>query len=154
MKHAETIKISIPLCWLHLLYSLCTLYRRIPTNDDVLSRLTICVKTWSPVWNRHYVYNFCPGINDLIKYTYLDIHGETYWFLSRYTGIIFSKKVVNCNHYINLLKVRFKVYKMCTLKETFRKVFDSNGSTSYARIYINSRYDPKFLLVCFKSNKL
>lgn len=68
--------------------------------------------------------------------------------------LFFSKKGVNCSHYINLLKVRFKVYKMCTLKETFRKVFDSNGSTSYARIYINSRYDPKFLLVCFKSNKL
>lgn len=50
--------------------------------------------------------------------------------------LFFSKKGVNCNHYINLLKVRFKVYKMCTLKETFRKVFDSNGSTSYARIYI------------------
>lgn len=118
MKHAETIKISILFCWLHLLYSLCTLYRRIPTNDDVLSRLTICVKTWSPVWNRHYVYNFCPGINGLIKYTYLVIHGETYWFFSRNTGIIFSKKGVNFNHYINLLKVRFKVYKMCTLKET------------------------------------
>lgn len=136
MKHAETIKISILFCWLHLLYSLCTLYRRIPTNDDVLSRLTICVKTWSPVWNRHYVYNFCTHIS-----LYVEKHIDSCHVIQE---LFFSKKGVNCNHYINLLKVRFKIYKMCTLKETFRNVFDSNGSTSYARIYINSRYDPRF----------
>lgn len=54
-----------------------------------------------------------------------------------YIGIIFLKKVVNCNYYINLVKVRFKVYKMCILKEIFCKVFDFNGLILYVRIYIN-----------------
>lgn len=115
MKNADTITISILFCWLHLLFVSSDTnewWRLIPFDN------LNCVKTWPPVWNRHYVCNFCPGINGLIKYTYLVIHGETYWFFSRNTGIIFSKKGVNSNHYINLLKVRFKVYKMCTLKET------------------------------------
>lgn len=116
MKNADTITISILFCWPHLLFVSSDTnewWRLIPFDN------LNCVKTWFPrVKPTLRIYNFCPGINGLIKYTYLVIHGETYWFFSRNTGIIFSKKGVNFNHYINLLKVRFKVYKMCTLKET------------------------------------
>lgn len=102
----------------------------------LLTSFTLCIvgyqrmMTSYPVWQFKLCQDVIPRVKPTLriqllswykwfnKYTYLVIHGETYWFFSRNTGIIFSKKGVNFNHYINLLKVRFKVYKMCTLKET------------------------------------
>lgn len=115
MKNADTITISILFCWPHLLFVSSDTnewWRLIPFDN------LNCVKTWSPVWNRHYVYNFCPGINGLIS-TLISLYMEKHIDSSHVIQeLFFRKKGVNFNHYINLLKVRFKVYKMCTLKET------------------------------------
>lgn len=115
MKNADTITISILFCWPHLLFVSSDTnewWRLIPFDN------LNCVKTWFPRVKPTLRIQLLSWYKWFNKYTYLVIHGETYWFFSRNTGIIFSKKGVNFNHYINLLKVRFKVYKMCTLKET------------------------------------
>lgn len=115
MKNADTITISILFCWPHLLFVSSDTnewWRLIPFDN------LNCVKTWFPRVKPTLRIQLLPWYKWFNKYTYLVIHGETYWFFSRNTGIIFSKKGVNFNHYINLLKVRFKVYKMCTLKKT------------------------------------
>lgn len=115
MKNADTITISILFCWPHLLFVSSDTnewWRLIPFDN------LNCVKTWFPRVKPTLRIQLLSWYKWFNKYTYLVIHGETYWFFSRNTGIIFSKKGVNFNHYINLLKVRFKVYKMCTLKKT------------------------------------
>lgn len=116
MKNVDIIMISILFCWFYLFFVL------LDINEwwcFILFDNLNCVKMWFFVWNWYYVYNFCFGINGLIKYIYFVIYGEIYWFFLCNIGIIFLKKGVNFNYYINLLKVRFKVYKMCILKEIF-----------------------------------